>query len=456
MDDGKTAMADALAPTETAGSAVDRVARPMLGSALSLKEINFVCWGLFLGLLVLPVSLGLLGHVRSGQFVRQAPDRDFTYFYSMGRMFNEYPASQVYDYELQKRTCQEIFPMKTGVYGPNPYAPFIGILFRPFARMAFVPALVLWSSVSFLLYLTGVILCARCFFNDDPLRRSLICCLALSFCPLYWTLGGGQISTIGFFAMALAFRQDERKRPVLSGLALSLCLYKPVLLLLFVPMLVITGRYKTLLGLIGGATALAAAITAIQGPDVWPGYTKLLLSFGAAAGQAHSFKMLWYYMDLASLSALVPGGRSVVGLAATLGFAAGATFLLVRAWWKSRGCGKPATTLVWAATLTWTLILNLYVPMHDSMLIVLSIVATAAALKSLPTESKLRGQFTVLWILILACSWITIPVAQAKGFQVLTLLFASLGILQLHILSKALKTEGALTALPTVGIPLAA
>src|SRR5208283_4218949 len=143
MDGGNMAMTDALAPTETAGSAIGPVARPIRGSAFSLKEINFVCWGLFLGLLVLPASLGLLGHVRSGQFVREAADRDFTYFYSMGRMFNEYPASQLYDYELQKRTCQEIFTMKTGVWGPNPYAPFIGILFRPFARMAYVPALLL-------------------------------------------------------------------------------------------------------------------------------------------------------------------------------------------------------------------------------------------------------------------------------------------------------------------------
>lgn len=432
-------MTDAGVPTEMAGWDIGRMARRVFGPAPGLKEINLVCWGLFLGFLVLPTSLILFNKVQRGQFVKQVPEVDFIYFYSMGRMFNDYPASQLYDYELQKKICTEIHPLTTRVYGPNPYAPFVGILFRPFARMPFIPALLLWSLISFLLYLAGVILFAGCFFRDDPLRRSLICCLALSFYPLFWTLTGGQISTIGFFAMALAFRQEERHRPILSGLVLSVCLYKPTLLLLMVPMLLITRRYRTLLGLMGGGIALAGFVTAIQGAGIWSGYIQRLLSFGAEAGQSHSFKVLWYYVDLASFSALLPGGRSWPALTLTIGFAVWATVLLVRAWWKSRDCGKPATTLVWAATLTWTLVLNLYVPIHDSMLVVLSVIATAASFRSLesfPTRNRLRGQFNALWILILACSWITIRVAQATGFEILTLLLACLGVLQLQILSK--------------------
>jgi len=33
---------------------------------------------------------------------------EFVYFYSMGRLFNEYPASQIYNYELQKEVCTEV------------------------------------------------------------------------------------------------------------------------------------------------------------------------------------------------------------------------------------------------------------------------------------------------------------------------------------------------------------
>ena len=52
-----------------------------------MKEITILCWGLFLGLLVLPTSLLFFTQVRSGQFLQQVPEIDFIYFYSMGRMF---------------------------------------------------------------------------------------------------------------------------------------------------------------------------------------------------------------------------------------------------------------------------------------------------------------------------------------------------------------------------------
>jgi hypothetical protein len=355
----------------------------------------------------------------------------------MGRMFNEYPAEQLYDYDLQKKVCTEILPMKAseGEYGPNPYSPLVGILFRPLARLPFLPAFVLWLLISFFLYLGGLLFLARRFFPDDSLRRSLIFCFGLSFCPLLWTLTGGQISTIGFFALALAFREEGRQRPVLSGLALSLCMYKPTLLVLFLPMLLITRRYKTLMGFAGGATIVAAFVTAIQGVRVWRGYIALLLSFGSAVSHIHSFVALWYHVDLNSFSSLIRGGRSWLGGSIIIGFACFAGVALVRTWWKSGGFGKSASALVWATTLTWTLVLSPYVPFHDCILVVLSLVATAAALKDVPSR-RLRNQFTLLWILILASSWITLKVAQSSGFQIFTLLFASLGILQLAALRK--------------------
>jgi hypothetical protein len=411
--------------------------RRIFGPALSLKEINVCCWALFVCLLVLPTCLAVGSLIRSERSPRQALDVDFVYFYAMGRMFNEYPAGQLYDYELQKKVCNAILPAKAGdsAFGPNPYSPFVGIVFRPFARLPFLPAFVLWLLISFFLYIVGLFFLARRFFPDDSLRRSLIFCFGLSFCPFFFTLTGGQISTIGFFALALAFREEGRQRPVLSGLALSLCMYKPTLLILLLPMLLITRRYKTLMGFAGGATVVAAFVTAVQGVGVWPGYIALLLSFGSAVSHIHSFVVLWYHVDLNSFSSLIRGGRSLVGGSIIIGFAGVAGVALVRTWWKSRGSGKPASTLVWATTLTWTLVLSPYVPFHDCILVVLSLVATAAALKDVPSR-RLRNQFTLLWMLILASSWITLKVAQSSGFQIFTILFASLGILQLAALRK--------------------
>jgi hypothetical protein len=414
----------------------ESLARRMFGAAPNPREISLICWSLFIILLAWPTCVAVYGAVRRQQSLHRVPDVDFVYFYAMGRVFNKYPASQLYDYELQKQVCSAIRPMYAGgVYGPNPYSPFVGILFRPFALLPFLPAFALWTGLSFSLYLLGLFLFARQFFHDDPHRRSLSFCFALSFSPFFWTIAGGQISTIGFFALALAFREEDRQRPLLSGLALSLCMYKPTLLILLLPMLLITRRYKTLVGFAGGAAAMAAFVTVAQGASIWPGYVTRLVSFGSATTKIHSFVVLWYHVDLNSFSALLPGGRSWLGGSVIFGCAGLAGIALVRAWWVSRRAGPPTGTLIWAVTLTWTLILNLYVPFHDCILIVLSFMATAAVLKHSP-NLRFRRQFALLGFAILASSWISLSFARTTGFQILTVLFVVFGMLQLAVFFK--------------------
>lgn len=75
----------------------------------------------------------------------------------MGHMFNEYPAEQLYNYESQQKVLIGLRPESASIYTRNPYPPFVGILFRPFARMPYATALLLWSSISFSLYIAGLI-----------------------------------------------------------------------------------------------------------------------------------------------------------------------------------------------------------------------------------------------------------------------------------------------------------
>ena len=146
--------------------------------------------------------------------------------------------------------------------------------------------------------------------------------------PFLWIMNGGQLAAIGFFAFALALREEDRGHFVRSGLALSLCLYKPSLLLLFLPMLVISRRYRTLAGFFAGGIALILFTVAVEGVTVWSGYLGLLFSFGSAAASTHGYRILRYYMDLASFSSLLPGGRSLAGGAILLGCAGWASFPL--------------------------------------------------------------------------------------------------------------------------------
>ena len=364
------------------------------GPVPNLKELNLLCWGLFLGLLVLPFCVVLYSHQTSGQPLMENAELDFVYLYGMGRVFNEQPVEKLYDWEVQRRICTEIHPLKKGEYGPIPYHPIVGILFRPFAKLPYLTAYLLWISISLILYVGGIAMVTGRYFRHDPLRRSLIFCLALSYYPFAWTMMTGHLSALGFLAMSAALTEEDRGRPLLSGLALSVCVYKPTLLVLILPMLLVTRRFRTFAGFAAGSVVLALFATAMQGIRLWSGYVPMLFSFGrgAARVQTHTFKEVWKYVDAASFSSsiqpVLPAGifRLIYPvLLAGLGCVA---LWLIGTWWRSAGAAKPARTLVWAATLTWTLVLNVYVPIYDCILIVLTVITTAGVLKEIP-ESRI-------------------------------------------------------------------
>jgi hypothetical protein len=86
-------------------------------------------------------------------------------------------------------------------------------------------------------------------------------------------------------------------------------------------------------------------------------------------------------------------------------------------------------SLVWAATLTWSLILNLYVAVYDTILGFLAALLTAAALDR-PTErvgARFPLAFRVLMLLLYLAPWITQPVARLTGFQLFTVVLMAVG-----------------------------
>jgi hypothetical protein len=178
-----------------------------------------------------------------------------------------------------------------------------------------------------------------------------------------------------------------------------------------------------------------------EGFEVWSGFLKMISSFGSSSigVKKASFLPLPKYVDLTSFSSNLHGGRSPLAIGIFASFAAIALGLLVRFWWKSelRAANGDRTydALLWATTLTWTLLINIYVPIYDSILIVLSILITAGTPRTW-SGAPHRRWFTVNWILILICSWFSVPLSRATSVQCMTLLFASLGILQFLALRK--------------------
>lgn len=406
------------------------------GQQPTLKELNLICWSLLFVGFVLPFSIVVLSS-------HSPPSGDFAGFYSLGRILNEHPVNDLYNYELLKQVCQQVHPRNLA-YGPLPYPPFVGLFFRPFALLPFWLAYLLWSLLSIALYASGVIIALNRFFPLESLRRSMALCFACSYCPfLVDTAANGQLAAVGFFALAWAVKEDSLEHQFRSGLALSVCIYKPTLVVLLLPMILVTRRWKTLFGFSTGAIAVGSITTAVEGFSAWRGFLAMILSFGKAsvAVKSQSLLVLVKYVDFTSFSHLVHGGRSWLGLTILFAVTCWALISLARAWWRSPQMGKPFQSLVWAATLTWTLLLNVYVPIYDSVLIVLAVILTAGSLRHVP-RGRIHGWFTMSWVLILAGSWFTVLLAGKTGVQLLTLLLICFGALQFAGLRMLTQQDG--------------
>jgi hypothetical protein len=168
--------------------------------------------------------------------------------------------------------------------------------------------------------------------------------------------------------------------------------------------------------------------------------------FGKIVGLNGTSKLhLETYMDLSSLSHAIRGGRSTVGVTLLIATVSVIGTILSLLFWKSRHGGKPVFCLVWSATLTWTLLLNVYIPIYDTILVAVAIALVLGALRELRWHAA-TGWIAVLSIAIFSASWVTVPIAGQYGVQVLSILLFILGTAELYFLYLAIRLGNVLDA----------
>ena len=416
----------------------------ILGPRPGLKEMNVFCWGLFVIGLLFPLVIVLFVRWKLGARFSSLLPVDFIYFYGIGQILNLHPAVQLYDYGLQLKTFNDIYRLTENhqVWGRSPYPPFVAKFFSVYARFSFEQAYFLWMGTSFALYVAGIAAAVKAILPRDPLRGSLIFCFALA-SPvfLYYNLAVGQLATVAVFAASLAIYLEKRSMPLLSGLALSILTYKPTLLLLIVPMLLITRRFRTFFGFTAGTIVLIAVSTAFAGFGIWPVYGHFLNSFAGTAGIHGELAIKrWEYVDFNSFSYAVPGGRSWLGLAVLAFVLLGLGIWLVRLLHKSASAGNAAQNLAWATTLTWTLVVNVYVPVYDTLLIAVVVTLTIGALLEVE-GTQATGWVVFLAVGISAVSLKAETIAQNHGIQPLTILILLLGLVQAVLLQQVVNKK---------------
>jgi ABC-type polysaccharide transport system permease subunit len=102
---------------------------------------------------------------------------------------------------------------------------------------------------------------------------------------------------------------------------------------------------------------------------------------------------------------------------------------LVTAWWRSRRADRPEQLLVWAATLTWTLILHVYVPLYDTVIAVPAAVLAVAAVRAQGWIgwNRVGPALAFVWL----APWISEFCARTIRVQIYTLALGAFGTLLL-------------------------
>jgi hypothetical protein len=396
-------------------------------------ELNVLCWGIFFACVVVPLSVFYYSHHK----FTSLPSIDFVYYYGDGRLVNEYPPERLYDPDLQRKVFNEIYPLRSGFWSISPYPPLVGRVFSFYAQLPVYPAYCMWFLTSLLLYVSGIAAVLQATFPRDKLKKSLVLCLALAFPPFLWsTLVAGQLASVAVFSVGWAIYLERQSRYFWSGVVLSVLSYKPTLLLLIVPMLLLSRRFRELWGFLAGVAALIAVATRLSGVKIWAAYARMVTFWMHGAGvRGKAIYVQYTLVDLNSLRHVLFGDGARFGLIVMALIMAAIAAWLIPLLWKSGRDHGASPCLAWAVTLTWTLLLNLYVPIYDAVLVVPAIILTLA-------EFFKSGKRPVAWVTfaglsIFIVSFFTQAVARRYGVQLLTIVLFVTGILETVLLHSA-------------------
>jgi hypothetical protein len=200
-------------------------------------------------------------------------------------------------------------------------------------------------------------------------------------------------------------------------------------------MLVVTRRFSTIAGFVIGGLLLAATSLLLVG---WQGcleYIRMLLFFADATTSATSGLRPWKYVDVNTFF------RSLLGSHVYLRwFFVAAAFLVVlpllfRFWRRTDRENENDQSLVWAGVLTWTLVLNVYLGIYDTTLVVLSVLLVTHFFyrRTDKLKPELASGYKLFTLLLYLVPWITQPIARLTGVQLYTMILALFGGYQLSL-----------------------
>ena len=283
-------------------------------------------------------------------------------------------------------------------------APCIAAIFRPLAMLNYQSAYCVWLAISAAIYFTGLLMLVP---KD---RVALLLALATPMFTLE-TWIGGQVSVFAFLAFALSVRWLQEQRFFLAGLALGFAAYKPSLIAIPAAMFVLGRCWRMLGGVLVSVSIVIAAsfgTVGVAGMKLWLDTMRV---FRYLATDPESVMPRAKYVDVNSFITNLFGANRI-------GYVIVAVALLVLAWAWVRGQSK----MLWIATIASTLILNVYVPVYDTIILIPALVMVSRT-----------KEFQVWMLLFCLVPWLTQSAADFLRLQLLTLVIAGFAFWAINV-----------------------
>jgi alpha-1,2-mannosyltransferase len=351
-------------------------------------------------------GLSLYFGFKGETFLGRPLGSDFVQFYAAGRILNLGEPAKLFDVpflaDMEHASLPTMPETQMLIFGN---APCIAAIFRPLALLSYEKAYCVWLVISAAIYLSGLLILLR--------GNRIALLLALS-TPMFTleTWIGGQVSVFAFFAFAVCVRWFEEERYFLAGLILGLASYKPSLVAIPAAVFLIGRCWEMLAGLsvsVGLVTAASFATVGLGGMELW---LRTLRVFRYLATDQESILRRSKYVDVNSfLTGLL--GPNKITIAASLLTVTLALAALAWTWLRA----GPDKRILWAGTIASILVLNVYVPVYDTIILIPALVLVAKTIK--PRELQ-------IWLLLFCLvPWLTQSAADFLRIQILTIVIAA-------------------------------
>lgn len=284
--------------------------------------------------------------------------QDFLQFYISARLVAHGRNNQLYDQQIASTELEHIVQQPTRVRLPTVYGPQVGLLFVPLERFPFLAAASIWVLISVLVFFV----CVYWMWRLCPSLRQypgLVAMSAVCFPPFFHFFLRGQISVLLLLCFTAAFLAFRSGNHWMAGAALGLLVIKPQFLVAIPLVLLLSGGWKTLAGLVISVGAQLGLTWTYFGTDVMHAYFATLWHMprwialaepAAAQAQMHSLRSFWLLLLPWPTAALV-----------IYGCASFAVLLMAVASWRSQG----ALALRFSALVCAAVLVNPHLFVYD-------------------------------------------------------------------------------------------